>query len=90
MRRIAIIDHNEHDLIIEDINEEVLEKEYGGDEQKYIDDNYDIENYEHRQAILALNGLLAVGFFNNWGRIRAQDHINKVIRHIRTDTANTV
>ena len=45
MRRIAIIDHNEHDLIIEDINEEVLEKEYGGDEQKYIDDNYDIENY---------------------------------------------
>ena len=45
MRRIAIIDHNEHDLIIEDINEEVLEKEYGGDEQKYIDDKYDIENY---------------------------------------------
>ena len=32
-------------MIIEDINEEVLEKEYGGDEQKYIDDNYDIENY---------------------------------------------
>ena len=45
MRRIAIIDHNEHDLIIEDINEEVLEKEYGGDEQKYIEDNYDIEHY---------------------------------------------
>ena len=45
MRRIAIIDHNEHDLIIEDINEEVLEKEYGGDGQKYIDDNYDIEIY---------------------------------------------
>ena len=45
MRRIAIIDHNEHDLIIEDINKEVLDKEYGGDEQKYIDDNYDIENY---------------------------------------------
>ena len=36
------------------------------------------------------NGFLAVGFFNNWGRIRAQDHINKVIRHIRMDTANTV
>lgn len=45
MRRIAIIDHNEHDLIIEDINEELLEKEYGGDEQKYIDANYDLENY---------------------------------------------
>jgi hypothetical protein len=45
MRRIAIIDHNEHDLIIEDINEEELEEKYGGDEQKYIDANYDLENY---------------------------------------------
>jgi hypothetical protein len=45
MRRIAIIDHNEHDLIIEDINEQELEEKYGGDEQKYIDDNYDLENY---------------------------------------------
>lgn len=45
MKRIAIIDHNEHDLIIEDINEEVLEKQYGGDGQKYIEDHYDIENY---------------------------------------------
>ena len=44
-RRIAIIDHNEHELLIEDINEEVLEKLYGGDEQTYIDDNYDLENY---------------------------------------------
>ena len=51
MRRIAIIDHNEHDLIIEDINEEVLEKEYGGDEQKDIDDNYDIENYSRNWII---------------------------------------
>ena len=57
---------------------------------EFEETNYDIENYEHRQAILALNGFLAVGFFNNWGRIRAQDHINKVIRHIRNDTANTV
>ena len=57
---------------------------------EFEETNYDIENYEHRQAVLALNGLLAVGFFNNWGRIRAQDHINKVIRHIRMDTANTV
>ena len=57
---------------------------------EFEETNYDIENYEHRQAVLALNGFLAVGFFNNWGRIRAQDHINKVIRHIRTDTTNTV
>ena len=57
---------------------------------EFEETNYDIENYEHRQAVLALNGFLSVGFFNNWGRIRAQDHINKVIRHIRMDTANTV
>jgi len=45
MRRIAIIDHVEHELLIEDIDEYVLEKQYGGDEQAYIDDNYDLENY---------------------------------------------
>jgi hypothetical protein len=44
-RRIAIIDHNEHELLIEDINEQELEEKYGGDEQKYIDNNYDLENY---------------------------------------------
>jgi hypothetical protein len=42
-RRIAIIDHNEHELLIEDINEQELEERYGGDEQKYIDDNYTFE-----------------------------------------------
>ena len=40
MRRIAIIDHEYHNLFIEDINEEVLERDYNGDEQAYIDDNY--------------------------------------------------
>ena len=45
MTRIAIIDHDEHRLYVEDIPEDILEKCYGGDEQKYIDDNYDIENY---------------------------------------------
>lgn len=52
MRRIAIIDHNEHDLIIEDINEKELEEKYGGEEltlrnkiERYIDDNYDLETY---------------------------------------------
>jgi len=45
MTRIAIIDHNEHRLYVEDIPEDILENQYGGDEQKYIDDNYDIENY---------------------------------------------
>ena len=45
MRRIAIIDHNEHELLVEDVNEQELQKKYGGDEQAYIDDNYDLENY---------------------------------------------
>jgi hypothetical protein len=43
MRRIAIIDHASHELMIEDINEQELENQYGGDEQKYIDDNYTFE-----------------------------------------------
>ena len=43
MRRIAIIDHNEHELLIEDINEQELEEKYGGDEQAYINDNYTFE-----------------------------------------------
>jgi len=40
MRRIAIIDHSDHSLIVEDINEKELSTKYGGDEQRYIDDNY--------------------------------------------------
>lgn len=43
MRRIAIIDHNTHTLMVEDINEKILEGQYGGDEQKYIDENYTFE-----------------------------------------------
>jgi hypothetical protein len=43
MRRIAIIDHASHELMIEDINEQELENQYGGDEQKYIDENYTFE-----------------------------------------------
>ena len=45
MTRIAIIDHDEHWLYVEDIPEDILDKKDGGDKQKYIDDNYDIENY---------------------------------------------
>ena len=43
MRRIAIIDHSDHELLIEDVNEQELEEKYGGDEQKYIDENYTFE-----------------------------------------------
>lgn len=44
MARLAILEHNEHTLIIDDVSEETLER-YNGDEQAYIDDNYDMENY---------------------------------------------
>lgn len=45
MRRIAIIDHTNHTLFVEDVNEEILEDQYGGDEQKYIDENYNLKDY---------------------------------------------
>ena len=40
MRRIAVIDHIKHTLFVEDINEDILGIRYGGDGQKYINDNY--------------------------------------------------
>lgn len=43
MRRIAIIDHFTHELMVEDINEQELETKYDGDEQAYIHDNYELE-----------------------------------------------
>lgn len=42
--RICIIDHAEHGIFIEDIPNDILESQYGGDEQKYIDDNYNLSN----------------------------------------------
>ena len=45
--RIAIIDHDNHRLMIEDVDNELLEKEYGGEEEAYIKDNYELgENWE--------------------------------------------
>lgn len=42
MERLAIIDHETHELFIEDVDEEMLEKEYGGSEQAYIEDTYEL------------------------------------------------
>lgn len=57
MERIAIIDHNEHQLYVEDVSDEELAK-YNGDEEKYIEDNYDIENYswDYVTELLYLQG----------------------------------
>lgn len=45
MTRVAIIDHDSHSLYVEDIDEDVLNSKYGGSEQKYIEDNYDLREY---------------------------------------------
>lgn len=41
--RLAIIDHAAHTLFIEDVDVDVLQSKYGGEEEKYIDDNYNFE-----------------------------------------------
>lgn len=46
MERIAIIDHYNHRLYIEDIDEDVLQEKYGGEEEAYIKDNYKFEENE--------------------------------------------
>ena len=40
MKRLAIIDHANHGLYIEDVDEELLEREYNGEEERYIEDCY--------------------------------------------------
>jgi len=44
MTKIAIINHDEHRLYIEDVSDEDLAK-YNGEEENYIKDNYNLENY---------------------------------------------
>ena len=44
MKRIAIIDHEEHSLFLEDVDEEILQEKYNGEEEAYIKDNYDLSD----------------------------------------------
>lgn len=44
MTKIAIINHDEHRLYIEDVSDEDLAK-YNGEEEAYIKDMYNLENY---------------------------------------------
>lgn len=43
--RLAIIDHESHTLFVEDVNDDILEGQYGGDEESYIEDNYSLKEY---------------------------------------------
>lgn len=45
MERIVIIDHESHNLYIEDVDEEMLERDYEGSEEAYIKDNYSLGEY---------------------------------------------
>ena len=44
MERIAIIDHDEHKLFIEDLDEDELAEKYNGEEEKYIKDCYTLSD----------------------------------------------
>lgn len=46
MERIAILNHLTHELYVEDITDEMLAK-YNGEEEQYIEDNYNVENGEY-------------------------------------------
>ena len=45
IQRIAIIDHDNHELFIEDINLKILREEYHDSEEEYINANFDVSNY---------------------------------------------
>lgn len=52
-RRIAIIDHDNHRLLIEDVDADILEKKYNGEEEDYIKDNYELgENWEWEWVVV--------------------------------------
>ena len=42
MERLLIIDHETHKAFIEDVDEEMLQIEYGGSEEAYIKDTYEL------------------------------------------------
>lgn len=42
--RIAIIDHNYHRLYVQDIDMDVINEKYGGNEEDYIKDAYDLSD----------------------------------------------
>ena len=39
--RLAIIDHAEHRLFVEDVDSSIIGGQYGGNEEDYIRDRYD-------------------------------------------------
>ena len=46
MERIAIINHDTHELLVEDIDINLLQKKYNGEEEEYIKDTYaDMNNF---------------------------------------------
>jgi len=55
MERLVIIDHATHQVFIEDVPTELLEKYYDGEEEKYIEDNYNFNGDYSWDFITAVN-----------------------------------
>ena len=55
MERLVIIDHATHQVFIEDVPTELLEKYYDGEEEKYIEDNYNFDGDYSWDFITAIN-----------------------------------
>ena len=45
MIRLAILDHDNHELFVEDVHEDVVNSKYKGNCEDYIKDNYDVRNF---------------------------------------------
>ena len=53
VERLAIIDHDNHRLLIEDVDMDILNEKYNGEEEDYIKDNYELgENWEWEWVVV--------------------------------------
>ena len=41
--RLAIINHETHTLFVEDVDENIINEHYNGNEEDYIKDNYNLD-----------------------------------------------
>lgn len=53
--KLAIIDHNTHTLYIDEVDEELINSKYEGEEEKYIDDVYGFDNYSWDYVVSVKN-----------------------------------
>ena len=61
MERIVIIDHETHRAYIEDIDEEMLQREYDGNEEDYIVDTYNLGKHWSWEYVTGIEYIPADG-----------------------------